>query len=879
MDKKVKSTLLLLCLVLSCVPVLFFSLPKEEIKATQIAPIKIDLDALASVYGERIPVVVSFNRDLSTSFLNIITSLNLKFSLGSASESHIGPYYLMTGSSENLQALIDMGAVAEIAAQTHAQFLESPRDLSIPEINADNVNAMLDDLSRNITGQGILVADLDSGVDWKHPDLWFADGGQYSWFDQISNGQLDNGTDGIDVDSDGTIMADEALYFLDLDNNGVFNVRKEWVWMDNVTQNAYPDTGEPFFVVNDTSSNGLLDLGEQLVMLKTPKTKYIFEKDGSSTPSIQMWERGTNLTTSTHTDDSPYGGGHGTAVSGILLGGQLDYRDYVGVASDAELLMIRVIGNQNTWLTIEEGLTIANNTGADVILTEVGSWTWEYLDGSSKVEQMIDELVADGIPVISPSGNLGGKNKHAMATTVPNTPHLIDFSVPKPDNITFFEYIYEVYITVLTIDPTDFLTSNFSLWINGTTIYLHPGLGEWAWFVEPNIIPGVNVQSFTSISMRGTRMLAIKLYGSLPNTALVPYYRLNISTPDSATIHAYISDIQTGWSGGCIWINDVVDSYQITWPSTADRTISVASYRTRNLVGGGIIGDRADFSSRGPRIDGVNKQNVAAPGGYDIISDYAYGSAWVSWYNDYGTLPFGKQFGSYRLFSGTSASGPHVAGAAALLLQANSSVGDQMQVILETTATSDVYTGAVPNADWGGGKLDVEAALISLVPGPDVSGPVIGNHDRTPFTPKSTESVLVNVTVTDASGVDTVILSYFNGTMWFNLTMTWLGSYYEATIPALPDGTIVYYRFYANDTLGNWSVSGTYSYTVTDLTTTTTTGPTTTSTTSPTTGGPTSTVPPPEEPDYLRLAILLTAVLGLIILAIVCSRRKPRREL
>ncbi len=876
MEKKVKSTLLILCLVLSCVPVLFFSLSKEDIQETQIEPIRIDLDALASVYGEQIPVVVSFNQVLSTSFLNIITSLNLKFSLGCASESHIGPYYLMTGSSENLQALIDLGAVSEIAAQTHAQFLEFPRDLSIPEINADNVWAMLDDLSRNITGQGILIADLDSGVDWKHPDLWFADGGQYSWFDHNSNSQLDNGTDGIDVNPDGIIMADEALYFIDLDHNGIFNVRREWVWMDNVTQNAAPDIGEPLFVVNDTSGDGLLNTGEPLVMLKTPKTKYIFEKDGSSTPSIQMWERGSNLTTSTHVDNSPFGGGHGTAVAGILLGGQLGYRDYVGVAPAAELMMIRVIGDQYTWLTIEEGLTIANNTGADVILTEVGSWTWEYLDGSSKVEQMIDELVADGIPVISPSGNLGGKAKHAMTTTIPNTPHLIDFSVPPVDGLYVLEDITEVYITVLTINPTDFLTSNFSLWINGTIIYLHPGFGEWAWVLEPNIIPGVNVESFTSISARGTRMLAIWLYGSLPNTASVPYYRLNISTPDSATIHAYISDDQSGWSGGCVWINDVVDSYHITWPSTADRAISVASYRTRNLVGGGTIGDRADFSSRGPRIDGITKQNIAAPGGYDIISDYANGSTWVSWFNAGGTLPFGKQFGSYRLFSGTSASGPHVAGAAALLLQANSSVGDQMQVILETTARSDGYTGAVPNADWGGGKLDVEAALISLVPGPDISGPVIGSHDRTPFAPNSTESVLINVTVTDASGVDTVILSYYNGTIWFNITMIWVGSSYEATITALPDGTTVYYRFYANDTLDNWSVSGTYSYTVNDSTATTTTGPTTTTTTGPTTGGPTSTTPPPEEPDYLRLAILLSAVLVLIILALVCSRRKPR---
>ncbi len=870
LQRKAIGTLLTLCLVLSSVPVILYVMPMDEVQATKIEPMRIDFNTLAEVYGEQIPVVVRFDQGFTPRLQNIISSLNLEFSLGSASKSHVGSYYLLKGSSANLQALIELGIVAAIAPQTHSQFLESPRDLSIPEINADDVWKMLDDFSRNITGQDILIADLDSGVDWRHPDLWFADGGQYTWFDQIVNGQLDNGTDGIDFNPDGIIMPDEALYFLDLDKNGIFNVRTEWIWVDNVTPNGIPDIGEPFFVVNDTSRDGLLDTGESLIMLGTPKTKYIFEMDGNPSPSLQSWQRGVNLTSSTHTDDSPYGGGHGTAVAGILLGGQLGYRDYVGVAPNAELMMIRVIGDQYTWLSIEEGLAIANNTGADVILTEVGSWTWHYLDGSSLAEHMIDDLVADGIPVISPSGNLGGKDKHAMINTVPDAPHLIDFSVPLPDGTYVTEDITEVYITVLTVNPTDFISSNFSLWINGSTIYLHPGLGEWAWVLESTVIPGVNIKSFTSISLRGTRMLAIWIYGSLPTTPSVPFYQLNISTPDPSTIHAYISDDQSGWTGGCVWKTDMVDSHQITWPSTADRTISVASYHTRNLLGG-TIGDRADFSSRGPRIDGLIKQNVAAPGGYDIISNYANESAWATWYNYYDGLPFGKQFGSYRLFSGTSASGPHVAGAAALLLQANSTIGDQLQPIIELTARNDGFTGSVPNADWGGGKLDIEAALAYITPGPDVDGPVIGGHNRIPFTPNSTESVTVTITVSDASGVDTVILSYYNGSIWFNVTMTWAVSYYEAIIPSFPNGTTILYRFYANDTLDNWSTTGTYSYTVTDP------GPTTTTTTgTTTTGSSTTSPPPPEEPDYLRLAVILSAVLALIILAVVCNRRRLR---
>ena len=867
MQRKVTSTLLMLCLILSSIPVILYTNPTEEVRSRQIEPMAFDFDSLSEVYGDMIPIVAQFDNGLSEELIDIISSLNLEFSLGSASKSHIGPYYLLEGNTNSLQALSDLGVASRIAPQTHAKFLESPRDISIPEINADDVWLMLDDLSQNITGRNILIADLDSGVDWRHPDLWFPDGGTFDYVNSTTTGFV-NGSDSVDINGDMIQTPDEILYHIDLDGNGIFNTRLEWLWVDNVTQNAIPDVGEPFFVVNDTNGNSLLDGNEDLVLLNTPKTKYIFEKDGTPSANVQSWVRGVNLTTTTHTDDSPYGGGHGTAVAGILLGGQIGYRDYVGVAPDAELMMIRVLGDQYTWLTIEAGLTIANNTGADVILTEIGSWTYHYLDGSSTAEWMIDELVADGVPVISPSGNLGGKDKHAMIATAPSTPHVIDFIVPQPDGTYVTEDITEVYITVLTVDPTDFIVSNFSIWINGIPIYLHPGTGEWAWFLESNVIPGVNIESFTSISTRGTRMLAIWIYGVLPTVPPIAPYSLNITTPDPATIHTYISDDQSGWTGGCVWTTDMTDSHNICWPSTADRTISVASYHTTAIITG-TPGDRASFSSRGPRIDGLVKQNIAAPGGYDIISSYAYGAPWSSWYNNYGGLPFGQQFGSYRLFSGTSASGPHVAGAAALLLQANSTIGDQIQHIIESTARSDGFTGVVPNADWGGGKLDIEAAMNSIAPAPDTQGPIIGGHDRMPFTPNSTETVTINVTVTDVSGVDTVILSYYNGTTWVNVTMTLTGLSYVGVIPAFPNGTVVEYRFFANDTLDNWSVSSIYSYTVTDI------GPPITTTVTGT-EPPTPTTPPPTEPDFLRLAIILSAILALIVLTVVCSRRKSR---
>ncbi|MFW9870027.1 MAG: S8 family serine peptidase [Candidatus Thorarchaeota archaeon] len=862
MQKKAISTLLVLCLIVSSAPVVYFGFQANEQESIGKSKIAIDFNALAEVYGDDIPVVAKFDNGISGNLLSVISNLGLRFSLGSLTKSHVGPYYLLEGNADSLEALVIMGVADDMAVQTTAQFLESPRDISIPEINADDVWKALDNLGRNVTGEGVLIADLDSGVDWLHPELWFADGGSYPYVNATSTGFL-NGTDAVDFNRDFALTANETLYALDLDRNGFFDVKTEWIWADNLVQNAIPDAGELFFVVNDTNDNGRLDGFEDLVLLGTPKTRYIVEMDGTPSPSLQVWDRSQNLTSSTHRDTMSDGGGHGTAVAGILLGGQLGYRKWVGVAPDAELMMIRVIGDENTTLSIEAGLSYANATGADVILTEIGSWTYQYLDGSSLVEAMIDTLVADGIPVISPSGNLGGADKHSMFTTAPFTSYQVDFLVP-PAGGEIAEDITNVYITILSVDPTDFALCNFSLIMDRSsfpnytiTIYLHPGSG-YGNFVKETGLTNFDVESFISTSSRGTSMLGIWIHGNIPTITIPPWHKVNITTPDPTTFHGYISDDQSSWSGGCTWTSDVTNDFQITWPSTADSAISVASYNTRF----GIVGDLASYSSRGPRIDGVMKQSISAPGGYDIITTYANGSTWLLWYNNYGGLPFDKQFGTYRLFSGTSAAGPHVAGCAALLLQGDPDSGSQIKSIIESTARTDGFTGATPNNDWGWGKLDADAAAAVVLA--DTDPPEFGVNTRTPTVPNATEYVVITVEVTDVSGVHTVILSYYNGTAWTNVTMTWNGSSYNATIPALPAGTTVNYRFYANDTLGFSTVSSTYSYTVSSPATTTTT-----TTTTPTT-------PPPGEPDYLRIAILLSAVFIVIVIAIVLSRRRPK---
>ncbi|MHA3965058.1 MAG: Ig-like domain-containing protein, partial [Candidatus Thorarchaeota archaeon SMTZ1-45] len=96
----------------------------------------------------------------------------------------------------------------------------------------------------------------------------------------------------------------------------------------------------------------------------------------------------------------------------------------------------------------------------------------------------------------------------------------------------------------------------------------------------------------------------------------------------------------------------------------------------------------------------------------------------------------------------------------------------------------------------------------------DSSGPIISEPSLLPKAPTSFDPVTVSVSVSDHSGVDTSILSYcVDLGPWNNITMA-LDSVYWTNILPMPTGSVINYRVYANDTLGHWTTSPIYGYTV-----------------------------------------------------------------
>jgi len=155
----------------------------------------------------------------------------------------------------------------------------------------------------------------------------------------------------------------------------------------------------------------------------------------------------------------------------------------------------------------------------------------------------------------------------------------------------------------------------------------------------------------------------------------------------------------------------------VAMPGTAANVITVGSYNTRfdwvsvsgpfnAPIDGGGLGGLSDFSSQGPRRDGVLKPDISAPGQW-IISSLAAG------HQTQNVLI--EADGVHMALTGTSMASPHVAGAIALMLQKDPTLTfTEVKQILKSTARQDGFTGSVPNARFGAGKLDVQAAVEAV---------------------------------------------------------------------------------------------------------------------------------------------------------------------
>ena len=125
----------------------------------------------------------------------------------------------------------------------------------------------------------------------------------------------------------------------------------------------------------------------------------------------------------------------------------------------------------------------------------------------------------------------------------------------------------------------------------------------------------------------------------------------------------------------------------------------------------GNVGELWIGSSVGPTVDGRIGVDVSAPGDVVVVTTYAPRSDWAS--NRRNLVEGGG--GLYGGAGAVSAAAPIVTGIIALMLEVDPTL-DALSVkrILQETARADEFTGPTPNPSWGYGKVDAFEALMTV---------------------------------------------------------------------------------------------------------------------------------------------------------------------
>ncbi|UCF04535.1 MAG: S8 family peptidase [bacterium] len=401
-------------------------------------------------------------------------------------------------------------------------------------------------------------------------------------------------------------------------------------------------------------------MGETLLALGQTRIRAIYNKNGS------IYRRGIDLLSS-ETDTW----GHGTQVSGIFGGGWVGLHAMSGMAPGIESLHIDYdyADEPPFLLPIEAGMAWAVGEGADVIIIEDGEWVWEYLDGSSNVEIMINEYAADdSVIFVVPAGNLATGHMHTHFNS--SSGEVLHADTSHTILWPCFLWRTEASFTSLTVTPPG--ETPVTIPADGTTI----------------VTLGYRIYSNLSVSPRLTRRLDLRMTTNPEGGSVGGDWIFTFTGPNTE-LHGYFGEDSFSWISAGYWVNSESEEYTVTWPATADSAITVTAY----TVAGD--GDIDSYSGWGPRIDGQPIVDIAAPG----LTVYS-ASPW--------------NWGDFSYFGGTSGAAPHVAGAAALLKELVPDLDNgQCRLYLRAGAGKDVYTDDPDR--WGAGKLRIYSAIVEVL--------------------------------------------------------------------------------------------------------------------------------------------------------------------
>nr|WP_314498956.1 S8/S53 family peptidase [uncultured Chryseobacterium sp.] len=405
--------------------------------------------------------------------------------------------------------------------------------------------------------------------------------------------------------------------------------------------------------------------------------------------------------------------GHGTHVAGTAAGNGTGFSDlrHKGFAPEADIIVVKGgNGSFSTTNTIN-ALTYFQNVAEAlnkpiVVNMSIGGQLSAH-DGTASHEVAVDNFTASGpgrVAVIS-AGNDYQFNLHRTVDIAPAETQSYTFTVSSDtsaQNVFSFVMYTDNSSPVtarLTAPDGQVFTQNISS--NTTHSILGGGLSARMF----NYTDSDNNKRFVALLLSRSAGSVIDAQG---------IYTLEITNDgvQQITTHGWIynRDVATALTGGN-------NEYIVGSPGNASSAITVASYMGRaswysssnqTLTTGTPQESISAFSSQGPRVDGFQKPDITASG-QNVISSRSINAASAAT-----SIIFGTPY--YVRNAGTSMAAPGVAGAAALLLQANPGLtASAVKSKLTQNARKDGATGNIPNSRWGFGKLDIYKTVTDEV--------------------------------------------------------------------------------------------------------------------------------------------------------------------
>ncbi len=311
--------------------------------------------------------------------------------------------------------------------------------------------------------------------------------------------------------------------------------------------------------------------------------------------------------------------------------------------------------------------------GVDIINHSVGWVNTNFTDGAGVICGITDNARANGILWVNAAGN-SAKMHYQGSFTDTDGDDWHEFASGDETNdiqLTSWAYIY-VFLTWNSWPVTD---QDYDLYLYDVSYNLLDWSENWQTGTQEP------AEAIYYLAPPGTYKIAVGKYSATGNQKLKVF-----------TFYQNL-EYQTV-------------AHSLMAPADATGVITAAAIDQANWT----TGPQENFSSQGPTNDGRIKPDISAPDG---VSSFTYGTTG---------------------FFGTSASSPHVAGAAALVLSAMVGLTpDQLQSYLESWAV-DMGDAGKDNV-YGSGRLRlrlVAANLENLIVYPNPFRPGVG-HTRITF--------------------------------------------------------------------------------------------------------------------------------------------------